>query len=197
MVKIGCPDRRPGPPDTSENSRAPAPRRRVRRGSDSAAAASALFPTLHRGQPRLSVPFAREPQTRRSQRGHLEINGPIFWIGHPGSENYKTCSQRQGKKPEFTTFKLCSKNACGRAVPWGTHNFCWPSAARYRDWGSPLGSRGVRSRASSAASARGGRSKSDRLRRASRGDTPRAKIRKPLQIGARECFSSQSRSTGK
>lgn len=94
MVKIGCPDRRPGPPDTSENSRAPAPRRRVRRGSDSAAAASALFPTLHRGQPRLSVPFSREPQTRRSQRGHLEINVPIFWIGHPGSENYKTCSQR-------------------------------------------------------------------------------------------------------
>lgn len=42
---------------------------------------------------------------------------------------------------------------------------------------SPLGSRGVRSRASSAASARRGRSKSDRLRRASRGDTPRAKIR--------------------
>ena len=93
-MKIGCPDRRPGPPNSSENSRALAPRRRGRRGSDSAAAASALFPTLHRGQPRLSVPFAQEPQMRRSQRGHLEINVPIFWIGHPGSENYKTCSQR-------------------------------------------------------------------------------------------------------
>ena len=34
------------------------------------------------------------PQMSRSQRGHLEINVPIFWIGHPGSENYKTCSQR-------------------------------------------------------------------------------------------------------
>ena len=91
MVKIGYPDSRLRPLDNSQNPPAPAPRHSVRRGSDSAAAAaSALFPRFHQGQPRLLVSVTGEPQTRRSQRGHLEINIPISCIGHLDSENYTT-----------------------------------------------------------------------------------------------------------
>lgn len=69
MVKTGYPDSRPGPLDTSQNPPAPAPRHSVRRGSDSAAAASALFPRFHQGQPRLLVSVAGEPQTTQKPKG--------------------------------------------------------------------------------------------------------------------------------
>lgn len=139
MVKIGCPDRRPVTPDTSENSRAPAPRRRVRRGSNSAAAASALLPTLHRGQPRLSVPFARETQTRRSQRGHLKINVSIFWIGHPGSEYYKTCSQRLRVRSGIHHFQIMQQKMRAEARSPGAPTTSARLQRLGKEVGAPLG----------------------------------------------------------